>query len=205
MAEGCHVVLGRVCAVARDDKHPVLAGLAALVAVAVVVGVIVGVVAMVASHVLGTGTTASSSGVDGGASLYLPTPSPTATASGPLITLSAQPGQSSPAGGASSSSAPPSESPSTKPGINLTASTTSASTMEQFTLSGTFPDGEGQILRVQRKTPGGGWTDFGIPDVDVQGGVFSEPVQTSRGGVNLFRVIDVDTQKASNTVQVTIQ
>jgi hypothetical protein len=188
-----------------DDKHPVLAGLTALVAVAVVVGLIVGVIAMVASHVLGSGNGTTAGGVDSGASLYLPTPSPTATASGPLITLDAQP-----SGSSSSASSTPSQSPSASSsaaaaGINLTASTTTATAMQQFTLSGTFPDGEGQILRVQRKSAGSGWEDFGIPDMDVQGGVFSEPVQTGRTGVNLFRVVDVDTKKASNTVQVTIQ
>lgn len=194
----------------KDERHPVVAGLTALAAVAVVVGLIFGVVALVASHVLHLGSTTASDSITGGASLYLPTPSPTPSDTAPLITLA--PGPGAPTAAPSTTAAPtPSSSPTQasssaapKKQIVLTASSTSAGAMEQFTLSGTYTGGEGQTVRVQRKSAGGGWQDFGAPDMTVQGGLFAEPIETGQAGPNQFRVKDLATGLTSNAVTVTI-
>lgn len=191
----------------RDEKHPILAGLLALVAVAVAVGIVVGVLTLAATHILGLGGSSSASASDA-ASLYLPSPSPTDTPSDPLVTLQATPSQST----------TPSESPSSSPSaskkpkkpakpkkkITLQSSQVSAQPMELFDLSGIYPGGEGAILRLQRKTSGGHWEDFGIPDVAVSGGEFSTQVQTGRTGKQMFRMKDIDSGAVSNVVTVTI-
>jgi len=188
----------------QDEKHPILAGLTALVAVAVAVGLVLGVVTLAATHVLGIGGKSSTSSSRNGASLYLPTPSPTDTPSDPLVTLSVDP----------SETAAPSDTPTSKPSkkktkapekkITLQASQVSAAPMQLFDLSGIYPGGEGEILRLQRKTAGAGWEDFGIPDVAVSGGQFSTQVQTGRAGAQKFRMKDIDSGALSNVVTVTI-
>lgn len=186
-----------------DEKHPIIAGLIALVSVTAAVGVIVAVAGVLGSHLVHPSAAGNSGTLGDGASLYAPMPKPTKAASGPLMTLSANPSGSS---SASSSPSATSSSSSAKPSkkISLSASVVSASAMQQFTISGTYPGGEGHIVRLQRKMPGSGWGTFGIPDMDVQGGQFSSSVQTGHTGQNLFRVKDVDTGLTSNTVRVTI-
>lgn len=186
-----------------DEKHPIIAGLVALVSVTAAVGVIVAVVAVVGSHLVHPSSSTNGSLAGNGASMYVPMPKPTKAQSGPLVTLSS--GQSSsPQSQQPSPSASPSSSAKPKKKINLTASVVSASGMQQFQISGTYPGGEGHILRLQRKMAGSAWATFGIPDMDVQGGQFSSSVQTGHTGVNLFRVKDVDTGLTSNVVRVTI-
>lgn len=185
-----------------DERHPIVAGLVALVSVTAAVGAIIAIAAVVAAHVLGGGSN-SATGPNAGPSMIVPLPRATHTPTGAVMTL---PGQPSSTGSAKASSSPSHSTRHKKPGavINLTASVVSASPMQQFNIAGTYQGGEGHILRLQRKNPGGAWTDFGVPDMDVQGGQFSTSVQTGHTGVNDFRVKDVDTGKLSNTVKVTI-
>lgn len=190
-----------------DERHPVLAGLIALVAVSVAVALIVGISAFAAAHVLHLGGSDSSGSGNDGASLYLPRPSPTLTGSGPLVTLSSQPTSTATGSGHASSSPSSSASSSrSKPDkrINLTAGEVSVAPMQPIDLSGTFDGGEGHLLRVQRKSDGTGWEDFPVPDVDVEGGQFSTSVETGRTGKQLFRVKDDDTGEVSNVVSVTV-
>jgi hypothetical protein len=74
--------------------------------------------------------------------------------------------------------------------------------MQQIDLTGVYPGGEGAILRVQR-FESGQWQDFPVT-ASVSNQTFSMYVQTSRPGVNKFRVIDTDSQLASNAVRVTV-
>lgn len=189
-----------------DEKHPIIAGLVALVSVTAAVGVIVALAVVVGSHALGGGGGSGSGTSAAGASMYVPMPAATKTQTGPLVTLSPAPGSSSQSPGSSPSKAKSTKTKSAKPKpkINLTASVVSASSMQLFRLSGTYPGGEGHILRLQRMQHGSGWSTFGIPDMDVQGGQFSCSVQTGYPGANLFRVKDVDTGAVSNAVTVTI-
>ena len=69
-------------------------------------------------------------------------------------------------------------------------------------LTGTYPTGEGAVLQVQRATDDT-WVDFPVT-VTVSGGQFSTYVQTGRPGPNRFRVIDTDTELASNEVTITV-
>lgn len=186
----------------RDEDHPVLTGLVALVAVGLAVGLVLGGVAVAATSVLGIG------GDDGGRTatddtdFYLPKPSPTEGPSGPLITL-APSGDEQP-----SESAPPEpeeteESEQPEEGeITLTAGQTSVGVMGRIDLTGIYPGGEGAILQVE-KFSGGGWQQFPVTAV-VSNETFATYVQTSFQGVNRFRVVDNDTGVASNEVKVTV-
>lgn len=184
-----------------NEKHPIVFGLVALVTVAVSVGALLGIVALVGTKVLGIGGNASSTASNAGATLYLPTPSPTASATGPALTLSASPSATAPA---KPHSAPTTTIKKPDKSITLQASVVSASPMQLFELSGLDPSGEGALLRLQRQVPGGGWQDFGIPDVVVKGGAFSTQVQTGRPGIQKFRMKDVDKGTVSNVVKVRI-
>ena len=195
--------LRRVCKndrVLDDEEQPILTGLVALVSVALAVGLIVGLSALIGTKVLGIGG-GSDVAVDsgGGATLYLPTPQKTDAPSGPLITLA--PGEPTPSG---TSSVEPTEAETAKPKkeISLSASQTAVSKFEQIDLTGVYIGGEGAILQVQRLEDGV-WEDFPVT-VSVSDSTFSTYVQTSRPGINEFRVIDLDTQRHSNSVRVRI-
>lgn len=174
------------------------AGLIALVGVGVVVGLILGVVVLAGTKVLGLGGDTEDSGGTGQATLYLPTPVKTTAANDPQITLA--PGVSP------ASSAPPSKSPdeseTPEREITLAASVTDVMPMQQFELTGVYPQGEGAILTAQR-FEGGAWVDFPATG-SVAGEQFQIPVQTSRAGVNRFRVVDSDSGLESGEVRVTV-
>lgn len=186
---------------AQDEKHPVVAGLVALVGVGLAVGLLLGVIVMVGTRVLGIG------GDDGGGgnsaavreSMYLPTPQPTTEGpAGPLITLAPV---------ENALPALPTDLPTTvatpDPQILLQAGRTTVSPMERIDLSGVYAAGEGAILQVQR-LENGQWVDFPVSDIGVSGGQFSTYIQTSRTGEQQFRVIDTDTDLASNVVVITV-
>ena len=183
-----------------DEKrdHPVLYGLAALVGVGLAVGLIAGIAAALGSHVLGLG------GDDGSAkstvreSMYLPKPQKTTAATGPTITLSNQPTQSS------SGPSKPVKNPKPRHRISLQAGETSVAPMGRIDLTGVYPGGEGAVLNVQ-KFSNGTWQDFYSISATVTNSTFATYVQTGTPGVVKFRVVDSDTQKASNAVSVTIR
>jgi hypothetical protein len=189
--------------VLNDERHPVVAGLIALVGVGLAVGLIAGLAALVGVQVLGIGNAGASSQATDAQSLYLPKPKPTKGPSGPLVTLPGDP---------STKATDDAEKPKKKDKkpekqeqdeeITLSVSATSVSQMEQIDLTGVYPGGEGAILQVQRFT-GGKWTDFPVT-VSVSDETFSTYVQTSQGGANRFRMVDTDTGKISNEVKVTV-
>ncbi len=182
------------------ERHPVVTGLIALVSVGLVVGLIAGVAALVGTHVLGLSDAQASSGGGGGkATLFLPKPEKTQSPSGPLITLA--PGET-PTDTSSEPAEPSDSATKQETRISLSAGETSVSAMQQIDLTGIYPAGEGAILRVQR-FESGHWQDFPVT-ASVSNQTFSTYVQTSRPGVNKFRVIDTDTRLASNPVRVTV-
>lgn len=182
------------------EKHPVAAGLLALVGVGLVVGLIVGLAALAGSRMLGLGGDDASAQTTSQESLYLPKPERTEAPSGPLITLA--PGASgSPTEEPSQGQSPkPSKPP--KKQISLSASQSSVAPMEQIDLTGVYPGGEGAILQVQRFTSGS-WQAFPVT-VSVSDETFATYVQTSQTGPNRFRVVDTDTGRTSNEVKITI-
>ena len=191
----------------QDEKHPILAGLIALVSVTAAVGLVLGIVAIVATHVFGVGGGDQNSGLSG-QTLYLPTPSPTETPKGPLVTLApSSESASAHADATETESATPSKSPtassSPKKQITLSAGETSVAPMGQIDLTGVYPGGEGAILQVQRKL-GGAWQDFLSVNAAVSGGQFSTYVQTGQLGEQKFRMRDTTSGAVSNVVTVKV-
>ena len=180
-----------------SGEHPIVAGLVALVGVGLVVGLVIGLVVLAGTKVLGIGGGDEDSTANDRASLYLPTPSKTSAATDPEITLA--PGETS-----SGSDATASESPSKTPEreISLSSSTVEVGPMEQFNLTGVYPKGEGAILTVQRFQDGS-WVTFPATG-SVSGEAFQIAVQTSKSGVNRFRVVDTDSGLESGEVRVTV-
>lgn len=173
------------------ENRPVLTGLIALVGVAVVIGLLGGLAVMVGVKATGIGDTSTASDDSGSPSAFrLPKPSDTESAI-PEPEDSVEPS----AGQESSSEAP-------ADGISLSATQQSVSPMQQIDLTGTYPGGEGAILQVQR-FENGEWSDFPVT-MSVSGGTFATYVQTSQIGPNRFRVIDTDTEVASNELIVTV-
>jgi hypothetical protein len=180
-----------------SEEHPIIAGLVALVGVGLVVGLVIGLVVLAGTKVLGIGGDDESSTANEEASLYLPTPSKTSEEVEPETTPA--PGEET-----SSETEDLSESPSETPEreITLSASTTEVGPMEQFQLTGVYPQGEGAILTVQRMQDGS-WVDFPATG-SVSGEAFQIAVQTSKSGVNRFRVVDSDSGLESGEVRVTV-
>ena len=184
----------------ESEKHPVVAGLIALVGVGLAVGLIAGVAALVGVQVLGLGDAGASDRATAQQSLYIPPPEPTKPSKGPLITLAPGPSESADADDKPSKHNKPSKKPDEE--ISLSASQTAVSPMEQIDLTGVYPGGEGAILQVQRFTSGK-WQDFPVT-VSVSDETFTTYVQTSQAGQNKFRVVDSDTDLISNEVRITV-
>lgn len=186
-----------------DEKHPVVAGLTALVAVGLAAGLALGAVVLVATQLLGLGGSdvAAETSNGPGASLYLPDPTDTGGPTGPLITLA--PGES---WAAPTTSAPAASQSSEAPaGLTLASGETEVGSMDRIDLTGVYPDGEGAVLQVQRRSGDGGrWEDFPVTAA-VNGASFSTYVQTGRAGKQDWRVKDTDTGTVSNVVTVTVR
>ncbi|MBF4161297.1 hypothetical protein [Nocardioides acrostichi] len=183
------------------EDNPVLVGLAALVGVALLIGLVMGGVALAATKVMGIDGSSPDFASSQHTRFHLPKPSMTEEPTGPLITLGGDAAPTSDSSGA----APPTATakPSEKDGqITLQSGQTSVSVMERIDLTGVYPGGEGAVLQVQKQA-GGGWQDFPVTVV-VSNETFSTYVQTSFQGVNKFRVVDPDTNTASNPVSVTV-
>ncbi len=177
-----------------SEEHPIIAGLVALVGVGLVVGLVIGLVVLAGTKVLGIGGDDDGSSADEQASIYLPTPSKTSDSVDPETSLA--PDESL------SESVDPSESETPEREITLSASVTEVGPMEQFQLTGVYPMGEGAILTVQRLQDGA-WVDFPATG-SVSGEAFQIAVQTSKSGVNRFRVVDTDSGLESDEVRVTV-
>jgi len=185
--------------VVEKEEKPILTGLVALVAVAAVVGLLLGLASLIGARVLGlSGDDSASGDSTRGETLYLPKPQPTESETGPLVTLA--PGDPTPTDLDTGPTDPATHKP--KREISLSAGQTSVSSFEQIDLTGVYPLGEGAILQVQRLEDGH-WSDFPVT-MSVGDGTFSTYVQTSRPGVNEFRVIDTDTGTKSNSVKVRV-
>jgi hypothetical protein len=189
-----------------DEKHPIAAGLVALVGVGLVVGLILGLVVLVGTRVIGLGGDEQAAAGGDERSMYLPKPAKTTGPKGPLYTLGpGEDGSDSVSEGSDqgdSGDKHKADHKKPKKQISFSASTTSASPMQQIDMTGTYPGGEGAILQDQRLQYGH-WEDFPVT-VSVSNQTFSTYVQTSQSGLNRFRVVDTDTGLQSNPVRVTI-
>ncbi len=174
------------------ESRPVLTGFVALVVAALALGILGGVGLVFGAGAVGFNgddDTSAATEPAGGPTLYLPTPTPTETEAPEttepedtvLPTQTAEPVADE---------------------LTLTAAQTTVPAMGQIDLSGTYPQGDGAILQVQR-FENDAWTDFPVT-VSVKGQAFGTYVMTGRTGPNKFRVIDTDSGKASNEVEVTV-
>ena len=176
-------------------QHPVIAGLVALVGVGLAIGLLAGGGTLVATRVLGLGADATAVDSTARQSMYLPMPEKTtpseAPSSAPTLTAASEP------------TGPVRTTQTPETGISLQAGQTRVGSMQRIDLTGTYPAGEGAVLQVQRATGPDTWVDFPVT-VTVSGGTFSTYVQTGQPGPNRFRVIDTDTEQASNEVTITV-
>ncbi len=185
------------------ERHPIAAGLFALLAVGLVVGLILGGAALAATQVLGVGEDDSATDDStSDASLFLPRPERTAQEDGPVRTLpgtsSEGPEESDPVDRETAES----ESDAEDVAISLSGGQTAVGPMEPIDLTGVYPGGEGAILQVQQFTAGK-WTDFPVT-TPVSNETFTTYIQTSQPGVNRFRMIDTKSGEISNEVRVRI-
>jgi hypothetical protein len=185
-----------------DGKHPIVAGLLALVGVGLAIGVVLGLVAVVGAKVLGVGSDSTASDSSKQASLYLPTPVHTTDAGEPQITLAPGGGGSKKSSESGEPADPTTSKTPEKKEISLSATSMTVGPMERFQLTGTYPQGEGAILTVQR-FENGGWQDFPATG-SVSGETFQIAVETSRPGTNRFRVVDTDSGLQSDEVRITV-
>jgi hypothetical protein len=187
------------------ERHPIVAGIFALLAVGLVVGLILGGAALAATQVLGVGEEdTASDDTTSGASLYLPRPERTGRPDGPLITLAPPASSGTDETGAPDKETEPTDKESEKEEseITLSAGQTSVGPMEPIDLTGVYPGGEGAILQVQQFTAGK-WDEFPVT-TPVSNETFTTYIQTSQPGLNKFRMIDTKSGETSNEVRVRI-
>lgn len=187
-----------------SERHPVAAGLLALLAVGLVVGLILGGAALAATQVIGVGEEDSATDDStSGASLYLPRPERTGRPDEPLVTLATPDGSEGTDDESSRPETEPTESETEEEeAISLSAGQTEVGPMEPIDLTGVYPGGEGSILQVQQFTDGR-WDDFPVT-TPVSNETFTTYIQTSQPGVNRFRMIDTKSGETSNEVRVRI-
>ncbi|WP_162599793.1 hypothetical protein [Nocardioides solisilvae] len=186
-----------------SEERPVLTGLIALGGVALVVGVLAGVMVLVGTKMLGLGggDGDSTAAATSGETLTLPEFSETAGPSGPQITL--DPNGPTPTGTAPAlPQESVSETPEPEKAITLTAGQSAVGAMQQIDLAGTYAQGGGAILQVQR-FENGQWNDFPVT-VSVTGESFGTYVMTGQTGENKFRVVDSESGLESNEVVVQV-
>lgn len=193
-------------------ERPVAAGVRALVLVAVVGGI---VAAAAIAVVVKTSSLANDrAAFDSGMTLQMPSFSPEPNQLQPVVlpvvktTASATPTDSftdSAVPDPSFSSQPlPSDQSGVFP-INLQSGERNVTIL--LDLSGTYPQGEGAVLQVQRFVKGA-WVDFAPPGQTGQfvvgGGLFSGAIAPTGKGAQQFRVRNISNSDVSNSVAVNV-
>jgi hypothetical protein len=175
-----------------SPRRALLVAGAAMAGVALVVGLAIGAALVGAVRFSGLASAGSSSAASQ-PSLYMPKYQPTRTPSTVAAQSSATPTESL---------APTPTSPPQTGTIKLFAAPQRVAPGGRINLNGVYVDGEGVALQIQRKEPGG-WADFPVKTT-VQGGSFNTWITTSHTGRNVLRVYDVQANRASNVVTVTV-
>ncbi len=187
-----------------SERHPVVTGVVALVAVGLVVGLVLGGVAFAGARLAGLDSGGSATGgsssveQDAGDRMVLPKPKETKANPDPLITLAPIPG-------GATESAEPRRSKKQKEKereIALSAGQEAVGVFGQIDLTGQYPAGDGRVLQVERNE-GGTWVEFNAT-VAVTAGTFSTFVQSGQTGPNRFRMVDSSDGTASNPVTVRV-
>jgi hypothetical protein len=177
-------------------QRQVLIGLVVLVAVGALIGGIVAVVSIKAADIAGIDDTTPSTNAQGGPLRRASDPPPSDSTTGTAPT-----GPSTPE--STTSGSPPTNRPPDDPGIDLQANPQSVSTYERINLTGDYKAPSGTVLQVQRRE-GGTWNAFADVTATVSGGHFATYVETGQSGMNLFRVVAVGRDEASNPVRVQV-
>jgi hypothetical protein len=181
------------------DERParaLLTAVAAMAGVAILVGLTVGGVLLGVVRASGLeGAPAAEEAAP--QSLFIPKYKPTKAAPEDLGLPSITPSKSPDADPEKSTSPSPKVEP-----ITLSVAPTTVSPGERINFNGSYADGEGVQLQIQRRE-GGTWTDFPVL-ATVQGGSFETWIQTSHTGRQLFRVFDPQADRASKPVAVTV-
>lgn len=192
-----------------SERHPVVTGVVALVAVGLVIGLVLGGMAWAGARVAGldgggSAVSGTSSSDEEGDSMVLPRPEETDANPDPLITLAPLPGQASqPAGQNQDKNRDRSrDRKKDEPSIALSAGQQSVDVFGQIDLTGQYPGGDGRVLQVERRE-GGSWAEFNAT-VAVTDGSFSTFVQSGQTGPNRFRVVDSSDGTTSNAVTVRV-
>lgn len=186
-----------------SERHPVVTGVVALVAVGLVVGLVLGGVAWAGARFAGIGGAESAGGsgatqTEGGDRMILPRPRETEANPDPLITLAPIPG-------AGSESAAPRERKERRKEereISLSAGQQAVDVFGQIDLIGEYADGDGRVLQVER-FEGDAWVEFNAT-VAVTDGTYSTFVQSGQTGPNRFRMVDSSDGTTSNPVTVRV-
>lgn len=187
-----------------SERHPVVTGVVALVAVGLVVGLVLGGVAWAGARFAGLGGSSaatddsSATQAGGGDRMILPRPQETEANSDPLITLAPIPG-------AESSSAAPrerDEDEEDEQEITLSAGQQAVGVFGQIDLTGQYAGGDGRVLQVERYE-GDAWVEFNAT-VAVTAGTYSTFVQSGQTGPNRFRMVDSSDGTTSNPVTVRV-
>ncbi|VXC28142.1 hypothetical protein [Nocardioides sp. AX2bis] len=186
-----------------SERHPVVTGVVALVAVGLVVGLVLGGVAWAGARFAGLGGDGSAAGdpsatsAEDGDRMVLPRAKETEANPDPLITLAPIPGGESP------SAAPRErEEEEDEPEIVLSAGQEAVGVFGQIDLTGQYADGDGRVLQVERYE-GDTWVEFNAT-VAVTAGSFSTFVQSGQTGPNRFRMVDSSDGTTSNPVTVRV-
>ncbi len=186
----------------EDDDAPwtrqLAVGLGALVVVALVIGGLVGAIAVGAARLTGIDT--STPAASAPPSLYIPSGRPTAS---PEAVQGPQGGSASatPPGSGTTKTPAKAEKPAMRRPITLRAFPKQVASGQRINLAGTYRGRGGDTLQVQRLD--GGWQDFDAT-ASVRGGAFRTYIYSGRTGLNLFRVLDTSTGRASAPVRVRI-
>lgn len=189
-----------------SERHPVVTGVVALVAVGLVVGLVLGGMAWAGARFAGldggqSAVSDTSPAEEEGDSMVLPRPEKTEANQDPLITLAPQPGQASePAGQRKNRNRNRDQD---EPGIELSTGQRAVSVFDQIDLIGQYPGGDGRVLQVERRE-GGSWEEFNAT-VAVTDGTFTTFVQSGQTGPNRFRMVDSSDGTTSNPVTVRVR
>lgn len=174
-------------------RRALLLAVLAMLAVAMLVGLALAAAALTVVEVTGVGDGKGSAASK--PSLYMPKYRPTKSASVDSGLPSASPS-------ATESRAPKRTAKPPADKITLFAAPQKVAPGGRIDLNGVYVDGEGVVLQVQRKESAG-WTAFPVR-ATVRGGSFDTWITTTRTGSNTFRVYDVQANRASNSVVVTV-
>lgn len=188
-----------------SERHPVVTGVVALVAVGLVVGLVLGGVAFAGARLAGLGggdgaASSTETSTEGEDRLVLPRPEETKADPNPLITLAPTPGGRSSGGEPRDRDRKKDQEQERE--IDLSKGQDSVPVFGQIDLTGVYPDGDGRVLQVER-FEGGSWAEFNAT-VAVTNGSFSTFVQSGQTGPNRFRVVDSNDGTTSNAVTVTV-